>query len=161
MASTSALSVTWRRLKSKKKLARLPSGPPMLPVNMRLEKSGLLVEMGLRELRAPSLSLKPRLPRTLSLPGLVRISMRPKPSRSSSAGQGVGEIIGIVGEGGQIFTAQHQRGGVVVGFHAESGSCLIGDGDLLLFGGHHHLDGQHEIATGGDGHRLVDGCKAG
>src|ERR1017187_3799145 len=46
---------------------------------MRLEKSGLLVEMGLRELRVPSLSLKPRLPRIVSLPGLVRISMRPNP----------------------------------------------------------------------------------
>ena len=75
--------------------------------------------------------------------------------------QGVGEIVGIVGEGGQVFAAQHQRGGVVIGLYAERGGVGIGDRDLLLIGGHHHLDGQHEIAAGGDVDRLVDGREAG
>jgi len=48
----------------------------------------LVVENGLRELKMPLLSLKNTLPRKLSVPGLVRISMRPKPSRSYSAENG-------------------------------------------------------------------------
>ena len=75
--------------------------------------------------------------------------------------QGVGEIVGIVGQGGEVFAAQHERGGVVVGFHAQRGGVGIGDGDLLLVGGHHHLEGKYEIAAGGDVDRLVDGREAG
>ena len=75
--------------------------------------------------------------------------------------QGVGEIVGIVGKGGQIFAAQHQGGGVVIGFHADAGGRLVGHRDLLLRTGHHHLDGHHEIASGGDVHRLIDGREAG
>ena len=71
--------------------------------------------------------------------------------------KGVGEIVGIVGERGQIFAAQHQRGGVVIGFHAESCSGLLGDGNLLLLGGQHQLDGHYKIASGGDIDRLADG----
>ena len=63
-------------------------GPPKLPPNWRLENRGLLLANGLRELNTASLSLKVSVPRYWSLPGLVRISMRPKPSLSYSAEKG-------------------------------------------------------------------------
>src|SRR4051812_30372705 len=87
-AFTSALSLTCRRLKSKKNELFLLNGPPIFAMIMRLEKSGLIVEYGFRELKMPSLSLNARVPRKRSVPGLVRISMRPKPNRSYSAEKG-------------------------------------------------------------------------
>ena len=139
------------------------------------------MEKGLRELKMPSLSLKPTLPRNLSrarlgenldaaeaelvvlggegilidadfadgflgrkLAAAEAIDVD-RAAVGSGAGpgerlQGVGEIVGIVGERGQIFAAQHERGGVVIGFHADRGGGLLGDGDLLLLGGQHQLD---------------------
>src|SRR5690348_1649755 len=82
------LSCTSRRMKSMKKDARLPIEPPRLPLYMCDEKSGLLLENGLRELNSASLSMKLNAPRNLSVPGRVRISMRPKPRRSYSAEKG-------------------------------------------------------------------------
>ncbi len=75
--------------------------------------------------------------------------------------QGVGEIVGIVGEGGEVFAAQHQCGGVIVGLHAECGGGLVSDGDLLLRRSHNHLDGHYDITSGGDVHRLIDRREAG
>src|SRR5205085_1225742 len=48
-----------------------------------------LCRNGLRELRLSSLKVIPRLPRSLSVPGLVRIWMPPKPGRSFSAESGL------------------------------------------------------------------------
>src|SRR5271157_5203479 len=83
-----ALSVLSRRLKSRKNEERWLMGPPRLALIIRLEKSGLLLANGLRELKTPLLSFKPSEPRYLSVPGLVRISMRPNPKRSNSAEKG-------------------------------------------------------------------------
>ena len=157
----------------------------MLPLNMRLEKSGLLVEMRIAriedavavvEAQAAANLVAARLGENLDAAEAELVVFRGEgilidadfadgflgrklaaaeavdvdgAAVGSGAGsgerlQGVGEIVGIVGQRGQIFAAQHQRGGVVVGLHAERGGGLVGDRDLLLLGGHHHLDGQHD-----------------
>src|SRR5215469_3980406 len=87
-ATISELFCTSRRLKSTKKEAFLLIDPPTFPLHIRVEKSGLFVEKGLRELKTPSPSISIKEPRSRSVPGLVRISMRPKPRRSYSAENG-------------------------------------------------------------------------
>src|ERR1700722_1661005 len=84
-ATTMELFCTSRRLKSRKKEAFLLRDPPKFTAHIRVEKSGLLSEKGFRELKIPLPSLSINEPRSLSVPGLVRISMRPKPRRSYSA----------------------------------------------------------------------------
>src|ERR1017187_2890968 len=83
-----ALSWIWRRLISKLKDVLWLIGPPTLAPKYRLEKAGLLLANGLRESHMASVSLKNTLPRYLSVPGLVRISMRPIPKLSYSAENG-------------------------------------------------------------------------
>jgi hypothetical protein len=63
-------------------------GPLTLPPKLRTEYGGLLEAKGFRESQMESVSLKNAVPRNLSVPGLVRISIRPKPSRSNSAENG-------------------------------------------------------------------------
>src|SRR5579862_6819313 len=78
-----------RRLKFRLKEAFLLSGPLTLALIWRFEKLGLLLSKGLRELNTELLSLKFTCPRILSVPGFVRISMRPKPNWSYSAENGL------------------------------------------------------------------------
>ncbi len=75
--------------------------------------------------------------------------------------QGIGEIVGIVGERGQIFAAQHECGGVVIRFHADRCGGLVRDGDLLLGGRQHQLNRQHHVAAGSHVHRFIDRCESG
>src|SRR5215813_11338376 len=72
----------------------LEIGPPKLPPYWRDWCGGRSGANGLREFSASSLKLKEAWPRYLSVPGRVRISMRPKPSRSYSAENGL-ELIRI------------------------------------------------------------------
>jgi hypothetical protein len=57
-------------------------GPPKLPPYWRVWIAGRLSAKGLRALSASSLKLKETWPRKRSVPGFVRISIRPRPSRS-------------------------------------------------------------------------------
>src|SRR3954447_17914803 len=64
-------------------------GPLMLPSKNMERKSGLSPVMnGFLALNTLSLAISMNWPRTLSVPGRVRISIRPKPRRSYSAENG-------------------------------------------------------------------------
>src|SRR5437868_13281128 len=69
-------------------------GPLKFPPYWRVWIGGRLVANGLRAFSASSLKLNEAWPRNLSVPGRVRISMRPKPRRSYSAEKGL-ELIRI------------------------------------------------------------------
>src|SRR5580692_1731810 len=73
---------------SRKNDDRWLSGPPTLPDKFRTEYAGLEFSNGLRESNSESVSLYRMEPWKWSLPGLVKISMRPKPRRSYSAENG-------------------------------------------------------------------------
>src|SRR5450432_18330 len=63
-------------------------GPLRLPPYWRDKYAGRSFANGFRESRLLLLKLKDACPRYLSVPGLVRISMRPRPKRSYSAEKG-------------------------------------------------------------------------
>src|SRR4051794_41286456 len=67
-------------------------GPEILPPKYLDWLGARFTAKGLREFRLSSLKLKNACPRHLSEPGLVSISMRPKPSRSYSAEKGFWSI---------------------------------------------------------------------
>src|SRR5690606_28527 len=64
-------------------------GPEIFPPKERIWLAARFDENGFRELRLSSLNLAFAEPRHLSVPGRVKISMRPKPSRSNSAENGL------------------------------------------------------------------------
>src|SRR5262245_13267235 len=89
VALITASSLMSRFSKSKKKDAFfLAIGPLRLPPYCRDEYGARVGANGLRALNAMLLKLKDVWPRNLSVPGLVRISIRPKPGRSYSAENG-------------------------------------------------------------------------
>src|SRR5579872_365198 len=85
VASTAETSWISRRWPLTKKLAFfVANGPLRLYSHTRFSYDGLSAENGLREFNAASLKMVPAPPCHLPVPGLVRISMRPKPIRSYS-----------------------------------------------------------------------------
>src|SRR6266567_4286472 len=94
VALTTASSLTSRFSKSKKNEALfLVIGPLRLPPYWREEYGARVGANGLRALKAMLLKLKEVWPRNLSVPGLVRISIRPNPGRSYSAENGFALIL--------------------------------------------------------------------
>src|SRR5436190_14842649 len=87
-ALTTALSSIARLSKSIKNEDFLFIGPLKFPPQNRCWYGALLVANGFRELMDSSLKFMNAWPRNLSVPGLVRISMRPKPRRSYSEEDG-------------------------------------------------------------------------
>src|SRR6185369_6154473 len=89
-AFTTAL-LSWSRLLISTKKDDFPFliGPEKLPPKNLVWLGARLIANGFREFRLSSLKLKKALPRYLSEPGFVRISIRPKPRRSNSAENGL------------------------------------------------------------------------
>src|SRR5258706_12639553 len=90
-AFTNCASRCWRRLNSMKKDAFLESGPVRLAIRFLVSENGLLGsgEYGLRALNNESEKTAFTVPWNLSVPGLVKISMRPWPCVSNSAENGL------------------------------------------------------------------------
>src|SRR6266702_277833 len=86
VALTTASSLTSRFSKSKKNEAFFfEIGPLRLPPYCRDEYGARVGAKGLRAFSAILLKPKDACPRNLSVPGFVRISIRPNPGRSYSA----------------------------------------------------------------------------